>query len=88
MTVSEIFESMDYGPAPESTAEVTAWLAGRKQRFGHFIDGAFTKPGKTFETRNPATGALLAKVTQARSSDIETAVKAARRAQPPSGDFR
>jgi aldehyde dehydrogenase (NAD+) len=27
MTVKEIFESMDYGPAPESSAEALAWVA-------------------------------------------------------------
>ena len=44
-TVTEILETMEYGPAPEASGEVTAWLKARGQ-FGHFIDGAFTKPGK------------------------------------------
>ena len=30
MNVSEIFESMDYGPAPEDASEVKAWLANHK----------------------------------------------------------
>ena len=30
MTIKEIFASMDYGPAPESTAEALAWLAKHK----------------------------------------------------------
>ena len=82
MTIKEIFDTMDYGPAPESSAEAKAWIAGFGGRFGHFINGAFTKPGKTFETRNPATGAVLAEVTQATGADIDAAVKAARKAQP------
>ncbi len=81
MTVKEIFETMDYGPAPESDIEAQAWLESFERKFGHFIDGAFTAPGPAFDSRNPATGALLAKVTQARQEDVDAAVKAARRAQ-------
>ena len=80
-TVREIFDSMAYGPAPESNAEVVAWLDKHKS-FGHWIDGAFTKPGETFETRNPATSKPLAQITQGTASDVDAAVKAARRAQP------
>ena len=29
MNVPEIFETLDYGPAPESAAEAMAWLDGR-----------------------------------------------------------
>jgi hypothetical protein len=36
----------------------------RGPAFGHFIDGAFTSPGETFATKNPATGEVLAEVTQ------------------------
>ncbi|MEC9197201.1 MAG: aldehyde dehydrogenase family protein [Pseudomonadota bacterium] len=83
MSVKEIFETMSYGPAPESAAEALAWLESRGNAFGHFIDGAFTKPGKaSFETRNPATGATLATLTQASQKDVDAAVKAARTAQP------
>jgi aldehyde dehydrogenase (NAD+) len=81
MTVKEIFETMDYGPAPESDTEAQAWLESFERKFGHFIDGAFTAPGPAFDSRNPATGALLAEVTQARQEDVDAAVKAARRAQ-------
>jgi aldehyde dehydrogenase (NAD+) len=79
--VREIFDSMAYGPAPESSAEALAWLANSGD-FGHWIDGAFTKAGTGFATRNPATGKVLAQVTQGSASDVDAAVKAARRAQP------
>ncbi|SFD84177.1 aldehyde dehydrogenase (NAD+) [Sulfitobacter brevis] len=82
MTVSQIFETMDYGKAPESAAEALAWLVDQGSRFGHFIDGEFTKPGDGFDSRNPATGEVLATLTQATQSDVDTAVKAARKAQP------
>ena len=82
MSVAEIMETMDYGEAPESAAEALAWLVDQGSRFGHFIDGAFTKPGDGFESRNPATGEVLATLSQATQKDVDAAVKAARRAQP------
>ncbi|MBN8186851.1 aldehyde dehydrogenase family protein [Salipiger thiooxidans] len=82
MSVKEIFETMEYGPAAESASEALAWLATQDTGFGQFIDGTFTAPGDTFESRNPATGALLAKVTQATQADVDAAVAAARAAQP------
>ncbi len=82
MTVSEIFETMDYGTAPESAAEALAWIVDQGGRFGHFIDGAMTDPGEVFESRNPATGEVLAHLSQATQDDVDAAVKAARRAQP------
>ena len=37
MTVKEIFDTMDYGPAPESAVEALTWLVDQGDRFGHFI---------------------------------------------------
>ena len=81
MTVREKFETMDYGTAPESAADALAWLVDQGDRFGHFIGGAMTDPGDVFESRNPATGEVLAHVTQATQSDVGGAVAAARKAQ-------
>ncbi len=81
MTVKEIFETMDYGPAPESAAEALAWLVDQGDRFGHFINGAFTEPGEGFPSKNPATGETLATLTQATQKDVDKAVQAARKAQ-------
>ena len=39
MNVSEIFETMEYGPAPEDASEALAWLKGHDKSFGQFIDG-------------------------------------------------
>ena len=82
MTVKEIFESMEYGPAPEDASDALAWLVDQGDRFGHFINGNFTTPGDGFEAKNPATGNVLATLTQASQADVNDAVKAARAAQP------
>jgi aldehyde dehydrogenase (NAD+) len=82
MNVRDIFQSMDYGPAPEGNAEALAWIAAHQGRFGHWIGGAFTAVGETFATKNPATGAVLAEVTQGSADDVAAAVAAARKAQP------
>ena len=44
-----------------------------------FIDGSFRPAlsGRTFETTNPATGALLARIAACDASDVDVAVKAA-----------
>ncbi|WP_133485713.1 aldehyde dehydrogenase family protein [Aliiroseovarius marinus] len=81
MTVKEKFDSMDYGPAPESAGEALEWIAARNGAFGLYINGAMTKPGELFDSRNPATGEVLAQVTQASADDVDVAVIAARKAQ-------
>ncbi|MDQ7070613.1 MAG: aldehyde dehydrogenase family protein [Rhodobacterales bacterium] len=81
MTVKEIFDSMDYGPAPENAAEAFAWLVDQGDRFGHFINGQFTDAGDGFLSTNPATGETLATLTQATADDVDAAVSAARAAQ-------
>ncbi|RYE08939.1 MAG: aldehyde dehydrogenase family protein [Hyphomicrobiales bacterium] len=80
--IAEIFESLDYGPAPESAEPALAWLAGKGGKFGHFINGKWTKPGKTFASDNPASGKKLADITDGTSADVDKAVKAARAAFP------
>ncbi len=82
MSVAEILSTMAYGPAPESAAPVDAWLDAHGRRFGLFVDGAFTPPGATFPTVNPATARPIADVTQATAADVDAAVAATRRAQP------
>jgi aldehyde dehydrogenase (NAD+) len=81
-TVAEIFETMEYGPAPESDSPARAWLSSHNATFGHFIGGAWTKPGKTFDVIDPSTGKDLARVTQGTAQDVDAAVAAARKAFP------
>src|SRR5215467_12439874 len=81
-TVAEIFETMEYGPAPESDKEALAWLARHHGRFGHYIGGAFTAPGALFDVINPATNTVIARVTNGTAADVDVAVAAARTALP------
>jgi len=81
-TVAELFQTMEYGPAPEADAPARAWLAAHHATFGHFVHGAWTKAGRTFETFDPSTGARLAHVTQGTAKDVDAAVAAARKALP------
>ncbi|QMV19937.1 aldehyde dehydrogenase family protein [Granulicella sp. 5B5] len=81
--VVEKFYSMEYGPAPEDASEVVKWLEAHGRRFGNYIGGKWTAVGaETFETKNPATGEVLATVATAGASDVDAAVKAARAALP------
>jgi aldehyde dehydrogenase (NAD+) len=82
MTVKEIFDSMDYGPAPEAAGDALAWIVDQGAKFGHFINGAFTDHTGGFDSKNPATGEVLATLSQATQSEVDAAVKAARTAQP------
>ncbi|MEM9970153.1 MAG: aldehyde dehydrogenase family protein [Pseudomonadota bacterium] len=81
MNVREIFDTMEYGAAPEDASEALAWIKRRGGAFGHMIDGRWTKPARTFASNNPATGKMLAKVSQGAKRDVNAAVKAARNAQ-------
>ncbi|MCZ6502683.1 MAG: aldehyde dehydrogenase family protein [Gammaproteobacteria bacterium] len=79
----EAMKTLDYGVAPESTAQVSEWLEAHGRVFGHFIDGEFINGTKRtqFETRNPASGEVLAKISQADKKIVNIAVAAAGRAQ-------
>jgi aldehyde dehydrogenase (NAD+) len=80
--VGQIFESLEYGPAPESAAQAHEWLDRRNRRFDVFIANEWVKPhgGEYFETVNPATARPLAHIAQGSAEDVDEAVKAARNA--------
>src|SRR5256885_3639212 len=84
-TVAKLFETMEYGPAPESDAPALEWIKQHDAgRFGHFINGRWAPPtdGRYFETINPATKAVLARVAQGSEADVDAAVSAANGATP------
>lgn len=89
MTVAKYFDEMSYGPAPESDIEARDWLARHASGFGHFINGAFvpSASGKNFDTFEPATGKVLAKLANGGAADVDNAVAAARKAQASWADY-
>ncbi len=81
-TVTEVLNTMDYGPAPESNTHVKEWLALHAQGFSHFIHGVYLTIGKTkkIAVHNPATEEVLAHVTNGTAQDVDEAVASARKA--------
>ncbi|MET1074228.1 MAG: aldehyde dehydrogenase family protein [Umezawaea sp.] len=66
----------EYAPAPESRD-----IANLKPSYKMFVDGKFVEgSGEPLKTINPGTEEVLAEVSTASPSDVDTAVKAARRA--------
>ncbi|WP_375279915.1 aldehyde dehydrogenase family protein [Pseudooctadecabacter sp.] len=82
MNVRDIFETMDYGPAPEDAKDARAWIEDRGGIAGHFINGTWSDLRHDFDTKNPATGEVLAGVTKGTDAEVAKAVAAARKAQP------
>ncbi|TIX73021.1 MAG: aldehyde dehydrogenase family protein, partial [Mesorhizobium sp.] len=84
MNILERYHAMEYGPAPEARNEADAWLAARDFSKALFIGGDWkaASGGNTFDTSDPASGKLLAKVSDAGAADIDAAVSAATEALP------
>ena len=85
MSIKEIYQTMEYGPAPESNKESVAFLDSHKRKFSLFINGKWTKPssGEYFESFSPATTQNLAQIAEANEKDVDDAVKAAKKALKP-----
>ena len=83
-TVARVFETLEYGPAPEAAGPAQQWLESHGRNFGLFVNGQWIKPqaGESFETINPATTEPLARVAQGAAGDVDRAVQAARAALP------
>jgi aldehyde dehydrogenase (NAD+) len=80
MSVREIFETLPYGPAPESAQVADAWLEAHGRKFGHFIGGKWVEGAGHFDTLNPSNGKPIASVAQAGPSEVNLAVESARSA--------
>ena len=44
MEVRDLFETLDYGPAPESPDMAVQWLQERDSTLDHFIGGEWASP--------------------------------------------
>src|SRR5205085_7863947 len=82
MSIADIFETMTYGPARESTAPALDWLERHAPALHLVIANRSVPPlsGECFESVNPATGRPLIKIAQAGAADVDAAVAAARAA--------
>src|SRR6267143_778375 len=82
--ISEIFETMEYGPAPETEQPALEWIARHGAGFGLYVGGRWVPghDGRGVDVINPATRAKLARVVQAGPADVSAAVAAARAALP------
>jgi aldehyde dehydrogenase (NAD+) len=83
-TVREIFETMEYGPAPEVPDIAREWLREHENSFGPFISGRFrpAPDAPTFASIDPRNGQPLAKLTQCGQPEVDAAVTAATAAFP------
>ncbi|XP_075392893.1 aldehyde dehydrogenase family 16 member A1 [Tenrec ecaudatus] len=77
--IREIFNTMEYGPVPESDACALAWLDTQNRQLGHYVNGKWLKPGhrKTVPCLDPITGDSLAVCFEAQAEDVVAAVEAA-----------
>ena len=84
-SVTEILDTMDYGPAPEANGHV-ARLAERLMPRASAISSTAPSPSRRWRSStssNPANGEKLARVAQGSAADVDAAVKAARKAFGP-----
>src|SRR5205085_8750243 len=75
-TSSTTASPFTYAPAPESRSIVDI-----KPSYGLFVNGEFVNGhGRSFKTISPSTEEVLAEIAEADETDVDLAVKAARRA--------
>ncbi len=84
MEIKEIYNTMVYGPAPETAKPALEFLENHKRKFELFIDGAWVKPNskKYIDSNNPSNKEFLAQIAEADETDVDKAVKAANKALP------
>lgn len=82
MDITRIFETMEYGPAPESPAAAEAWLDAHQRKFSLFVNNEWLAPqsGTYIPCMNPAKGEQIAEAADANKADVDIAVQAARAA--------
>jgi len=82
---ADIFETMEYGPAPEQSDYVMEWLREHADGFQHYINGEFVagiEKSKRIDSLNPASGEKLGSFPAAGKKDVDAAVAAAGAAFP------
>ncbi len=82
MKVAELTKTLSYGAAPEAAKPALDWIAEHNGKFQLFINNEWKNPsGKEwFDSINPATSKKLGSIAQATAGDVNSAMKAARKA--------
>lgn len=77
MSRIDLNKNWDYSEALEGTNHIRL-----KEKYNLFIDGVFVEPAskRYFKTTNPATGEVISKIAEAGKTDVDLAVKSARKA--------
>ena len=75
MSKLNLNKTWNYAAATESTNHILL-----KEKYDLFINGEFVKSNskKYFDTINPATDEVIAKISEANKKDIDLAVKSAK----------
>jgi aldehyde dehydrogenase (NAD+) len=83
-SVREIFETMEYGPAPEQADIALIWLEDHPRAMHPFINGEFARfmDETYFESINPRDGSPLARLVHCGETEVNAAVAAAKAAFP------
>ena len=82
MSIETIFDTMDYGTAPEDRNAALQWIADHGGIAGPYVNGTWGPFRDDLSVSNPATGEKLAGMTIACPDEVAAAVAAARKAQP------
>ena len=84
MSILKSFDNLEYSEAFESSKEAQEWLEKNSRRFGQLINSQFisNKDSDLIASLDPSNGELLANIEIANSKQLDSAVSAARKAQP------
>mgnify|MGYP005989010287 FL=1 len=82
MSIETIFDTMEYGTAPEDRSIALQWIADRGGLLGPYVNGAFCPGRDDLAICNPATGEKLAGLSLCTEDEVTEAVRSARAAQP------
>ena len=82
MSIETIFDTMEYGTAPEDHSIALQWIADIGGLVGPYVNGVFAPARDDLAICNPATGERLAGMTLCTTDEVAQAVQSARVAQP------
>lgn len=84
MSIEKLLETLDWGAAPESKKMAEEFIRHFGPDYGIFYGGSWHNPPscERFETVNPANGEVLGTIIQSGQDEVNSAVAAAREAQP------